>query len=483
MVWGRAWKWSFVLLASLVGLTPRASAQEPKPADPASVEGSEAPAASEASEEGSGASLRPKLDFGFEAKANFRHSELNRFAVPYGFKPVQLPVGETRGFEETVNPGSHFELSTVTLFVDATWGDGLTAHGKFDFIDLYDRNPTSTDHNVDVDEAWLRFGIEPAPATLPARGGVYLKLGKFPKFERQDDRHLESYGLVSTAFNRMEDEGAELGVNLGRHVYLKASATAGNPVFLRDPNALAGDNGTPALLRPNPNPELKSGVVILYDAEVEDFDADGNLEIGAGVGTRFADEEGRNGLDVLAWGYRRKLARTVSLNGSFYGGDIDILNGPEDDTPIPGLHGDRKEEVGGNVWLYLGGFSFFGQYVDQKLAGLPRKGLEGEVAWRFDLPLVWTIGDRQLFTFVAPAVRYSKLDNGFGNPPFNPVTRTGGTPSPSFSWDWTKIDAGLRLGIFQGVDATVEYADNRFILATGAKRNNNELLATLRWHI
>ena len=32
------------------------------------------------------------------------------------------------------------------------------AHAKIDFIDLYDRNPTSTDRNVDVDEAWIRFG-------------------------------------------------------------------------------------------------------------------------------------------------------------------------------------------------------------------------------------------------------------------------------------------------------------------------------------
>jgi hypothetical protein len=96
---------------------------------------------------------------------------------------------------------------------------------------------------------------------------------------------------------------------------------------------------------------------------------------------------------------------------------------------------------------------------------------------------VWTIGDRQLFTFVAPAVRYSKLDNGFGNPVFDPAHGQRGTPSPSFSWDWTKIDSGLRLGIFQGVDVTMEYQDNRFILATGAKRDNNEFLGTLRWHI
>ena len=440
--------------------------------------GAVAGAAQDAPPEASGeeTGLRPKLDFGLEARANFRHSEDNRFPVPFPFLPIELPPGQTRGFEETVNPGSHFELSDVTLYLDASWGDGLAAHGKIDFIDLYDRNPTSTDKKIDVDEAWIRFGVEPEPATLAPRSGLYLKLGKLPKFERQDDRHLESYGLVSTAFNRFEDAGAELGAQLGRHFYLKLSATAGNPVFIRDPNALAGDNGTPAFRQPNPDPALHSGVVILYDAEVEDLDVDGKLEAGAGLGYRWADEEGRNGVDVLAWGYQRELAETVELEGTFYGGDLDVLSGPPGrGNAAFAFSGDRKREVGANVWLYWGGLSFFGQYVDQELAGLPRTGLEGELAWRFDLPLVWAVGDRQLFTSIAPAVRYSELDNDFRNPPQ--------TPSPSLSWDWRKIDAGLRLGVFSGVDLTLEYADNRFILASGARRENNEFLATLRWKV
>ena len=462
-LWKSRKGWCVLLLLGAGLCSPMASAaQEPaEEAPPVEEEG-----------------LGPRLSFGLEAKANFRNSEENRFPVNFRFDPVQLPAGQRQGFEETVNPGSHFELSNVALLVDAVWGDGLAAHGKIDFIDLYDRNPTSSDKKVDVDEAWIRFGVEPEPAALPARGGVYLKVGKLPKFERQDDRHLESYGLVSTAFNRMEDTGAELGLNLGRHVYVKLSATQGNPVFLRDPNALAGDNGTPALLRANPDPELGTGVVILYDAEVEDLDVDGDLESGAGVGYRWADESGRSGLDVLAWGYRRKLAKTVELEGTFYGGDLDLLNGPVDTDPILPISGDDKEEFGANVWLYLGGLSFFGQYVDQELGGLPRTGIEGELAWRFELPLVWAVGDRQLFTFLAPAVRYSKLDNDFRNRP-----NTFGTPSPSFAWDWEKIDAGLRLGLFSGVDLTVEYEDNRFILGNGAKRENNEFLTTLRWRV
>ncbi len=450
-----------------VGLCGSAAQAQDPPEDPRAVQDGD-----------EGGSLKPRLSFGLEAKANYRDSDENRFPVSFRFSPSMLPVGQTQGFEETVNPGRHFELSNVSLFVDAVWGDGLVAHGKIDFIDLYDRNPTSTDKKVDVDEAWIRFGLEPEPATLPARGGVYLKAGKFPKFERQDDRHLESYGLVSTAFNRFEDTGAELGLNLGRHFYVKLSATQGNPVFLRDPNALAGDNGTPARQRTNPDPELKSGVVILYDAKVEDLDADGKLESGAGVGYRWADESGRNGVDVLAWGYRRKLEEKVELEGTFYGGDLDLLNGPVDNDPILPISGDDKEEAGANVWLYFGGLSFFGQYVDQEVAGLPRTGIEGELAWRFELPLVWAVGDRQLFTFLAPAVRYSKLDNDFRNRP----TQLG-TPAPSLAWDWEKLDAGLRLGVFSGVDLTLEYASNEFILASGAKRENNEFLTTLRWRI
>jgi hypothetical protein len=418
-------------------------------------------------------SSRPKLRLGLEVKGNYRQSTENRFPI-LPFPPDLLPPGRTKVFEETVDAGSHFEVSNVSLFGDAAWGSRLTGHAKIDFIDLYDRNPTSTGQKVDVDEAWVRLGAEPLPATLAPRSGAYLKLGKFAKFERQNDRHLESYGLVSTAFNRFEETGGELGAHLGRHFYLKLRAAAGNPVFMRDPNALAGDNGTPEFRRPDPDPSLKSGILILYNAHDANFDLHGKLETGAGIGWRLADEEGRNGLDLLAWANRRKLAKTVTLHGTFYGGDIDLLNGPFDRFPFA-ISNDEKREAGGNVWIYFGGLSLFGQYVDQDLAGLPRTGLEGEAAWRFDLPLVWAAAGRQLFTFIAPAVRYSRLDNDFRNPKQ--------TPSPSFSWDWQKIDLGLRFGLSPGVDLTAEYADNRFILATGARRSNNEYLTTLRWRI
>jgi hypothetical protein len=72
-------------------------------------------------------------------------------------------------------------------------------------------------------------------------------------------------------------------------------------------------------------------------------------------------------------------------------------------------------------------------------------------------------------------VRYSRLDNDFRAP--------RETPSPSFAWDWEKLDAGLRLGIVPGTDLTLEYAANRFILGSGAERENDEFLTTLRWRM
>jgi hypothetical protein len=422
-----------------------------------------------------------ELRWAFEAKAHARSSERNRFASPFPFTPDQLPPGQSRAFLETVDGGDHLELSTLTLFVEAARGARLAARAKLDLIDLHDRNPTSTDHEIDLDEAWVRFGPESEPAVLPEQRGAYLRIGKFGKFERQDDRHLESYGLAATAFNRFEDAGVEIGLDLGRHVYLRGSVTQGNPLFLRDPNALAGDNGTPERRRARPDnvPERGSGIVILYDAEVEDLDFD-EVELGAGLGVRAGGHAGRWSLDFLAWGYRRELAERLALEGTFYGGDLDLLDGPELPPPYPRgslpISGSDKQELGANAWLYRGGFSFFGQYVDQEIAGLDRRGFEGEAAWRIELPLVWAAGGRQLLPAVAPAVRYSKLE---------PEIEGGGPfPAPSVRWEWEKWDVGVRLAIVSGADLTLEYASHRFFIPSlGAHHSNDELLGTVRWKL
>jgi hypothetical protein len=407
-----------------------------------------------------------------ELKTHFRSSDDVAFPVNFPFPPEQLPPGQDRAMLETVEAGDHFEASALTLEWSGDWRPWLATNLKIDLRDLHDRNPTSTDEEWDIDEAWIRFGREAEPAVLAERSGAYLKLGKLPAFERQDDRHLESYGLAATAFNRMEDIGAEIGLDLGRHLFLKSSFTHGNPVFLRDPGALAGDNGTPVFMTPFPDPELKNGVPIPYDADVAIDEADfENPELGVGLGLRFADELGTRGIELFAFTRERDLAPTVELDGTFYGGDLDLLRGPFDLFPFPITH-DGKEERGANLWIYAAGFSLFGQYVDQDLAGLDRTGAELELAWRFDLPLVAAAGGRQLFPSIAPAVRYSELDPEFSAPPV--------TPSPSFAWNWVKVDAGLRFGLLGRTDLTLEYTTNTVTLASGAEVDFDEVLATLR---
>ena len=53
--------------------------------------------------------------------------------------------------------------------------------------------------------------------------------------------------------------------------------------------------------------------------------------------------------------------------------------------------------------------------------------------------------------------------------------------APSFFWDWTKLDAGLRLGIVAKVDLTVEYERSRMTLSSGRKVTLGEILATMRF--
>ncbi len=413
-------------------------------------------------------------DWDIEARANYRDSDLNRFPIFFPFSPDMRPVGQETGFLETVDEGQHAEVSVVRLALDTSYAGWFSAGLRVDILDLYDRNPTSEDSKVDVDEAWIRFGQETETARLPVSPGFYVKLGKMPHFERQDDRHLESYGLVSTAFNRFEDLGLEAGVDLGRHVYLKTSITQGNPLFIRDPNALAGDNGIPELLSQNPDPDLKSGIVILYDAEVEGFDAE-NLEVGVAVGARFANASETLEGEVMLWGYDRGLAEDLDIRGSFYGGDLDLLRGPFNSASLP-ITDTNKREVGFNLWLYAGGFSLFSQVVDQEVAGLDRSGFELEAAWRFDLPLLGAVRGHQIFPTIQPVIRFSKLD-----PDFDGGSRE--FPAVSVRWKWEKLDLGVRLELISGLDLTLEYADNSFILGTGVEAENNEFLTTLRWRL
>lgn len=386
-----------------------------------------------------------------------------------------VKVGEMQGvdvFEATVDPGGSFEVSTVNLIGEGDLTEGLKAKVEIHFIDLYNRNPTSTADEVRVREAWLRFGkridgLKPLDGT-----SLYVQAGKAPRFAKQQTRRLESYGLWGTAVNRFEEIGVEVGGSLGKVLYWRAAGANGNPVFMRDPNALAGDNGTPerADLSRLDDAPYGSGFPILYDAQANDTRLDGGFQAGGGLGFRVVSPDGRRGLDVLGWAYHRQLAERLAIEGSVYGGDLDLI----DDVP-PGtagwIDGRDKTEAGVNVEARWEGFTLFGQYVYQDLAGLVRRGYEVEAGYRFPLNGLFAVGDQPWFNWIQPAVRVSRIENDFSSP--------AGFIAPSFAWDWTKLDFGFRAGIVRNVDLTVEYA--RHDMRTKAKVvHPDELLVTLR---
>lgn len=407
------------------------------------------------------------LDLKFEVKTNYRDSEESTFPVRFPFPAIALPEGASSAFIETVDEGSHAEVSLISLAGIWQPAKYWQLQFKIDAIDLYDRNPTSSDHKLDVDALFLRYGNAFAATKIPSQNSFYGQIGKFKKFEQQRERRTESYGVVSTSFNRFEDSGLEAGFDLPSGFYGRLSYTTGNPVFMRDANALAGDNGTEDFRVPpnaNPNPDLKSGIVMLYDAEVEDFDLSSNPELGVGLGYRFNSADQNQKLDILAYHYQRDLADTRELNGTFYGGDLDLF----DLGDVPGAAGIRlpfdgreKTESGLSAWYYAGDFALFSQYVKQEVAGLDRDGFEIELSYVFNSPIT-----------ITPVIRYSELNNDFVAHPF--------FPAPSLQWDWRKVDYGINVDLSDNVRLIVEYADNE-VLRAGRWESQNEFLLTLRW--
>jgi len=403
-----------------------------------------------------------------EVKAHYRWSEDSRFLLKFPFPPEFIPRGQTQVFERTVSPGSSIEVSAVSVILDIQPAGAVFGRIRINFIDLYNRNPTSTDQTVNVKEAWLRFGTRPDFLQAVERNYAYVLFGKAPKFERQPDRNMESYGLVSTAFNRFEDLQLQAGGNFGSHFYWRAQVSNGNPVFFRDSNALAGDNGNDDLLFPNPELHLNSGFPILYDAEAEEFNFQDHVEIGAGAGLRFQSESLQNGVDLLGFYYRRDLATHVDLRGTFYGGDLDLLDGTGG-IGLP-IKGKDKIEYGGNAEFHWSGLRIFAQGVHQELAGLKRDGFEVEGLLRISLPLKFAAGGKHLFTFLQPIARFSIIDNKFKASPL--------FVAPSTFWDWKKYDLGVRIGIIQGIDVTAEYSFHD--ITASSEVSEDEFLTSLR---
>src|SRR5262249_33082486 len=158
------------------------------------------------------------------------------------------------------------------------------------------------------------------------------------------------------------------------------------------PNALAGDNGNDDLRFPHPELHLFSGFPILYDAEAEEVSFH-KTEVGGGLGLRVQSEDHTKGLDVLGFYYHRELANLVDLRGTFYGGDLDLLDGTGG-IGLP-IKGNDKKEYGGNVQFRYGSFQVFFQGVHQEMASLPRTGYEVEILYHASLPLKYSASGKQ----------------------------------------------------------------------------------------
>jgi hypothetical protein len=379
--------------------------------------------------------------------------------------PTNFPPGGP-GLQ-TVDPGHHFELNVADLELNLGYGEVFAARAIVHAQALHRRNPTSQDRQFDADELWVRIGRKPEFLERPEGTSFFLQAGKFPKMERQPLRLLESYGLAATAFNRFEDLQLLAGGTVGRNFYWRAQVSNGNPLFIRDPNALAGDNGTERRLD-NKIPQVNSGFVILYNAETEDLVFDpNNMQLGEAVGYRWQRPDETLGFDAIVFHYNRDLADEVDLTGTQYGGDLDILSVGELDPAVTlPISGRKKEEYGARVYAEWHQATLIAQVTAQEVAGLKREGWELEAGYR----LPFALGP---IRSIQPALRVSGLETHFHGTRF---------PAPSVWWEWTKYDAGVRIELPHGLDVTAEYTLHD-ISAPRRPVGERETLVTVRWRV
>jgi hypothetical protein len=415
-----------------------------------------------------------RFRLGGELKAHFRHSAFEEVRDQFPFPSFFLPPGQTDVFERTAAKGSSLEVSTVNFIGEGDFTPDISARVEVHFLDLYNRNPTTSDDRIAVREAWLRFGQKYEALELAPKSTFYAEIGKAPRFTKPRVRRLESYGLWSTAVGRFEELQLELGGSAGRNLYWRGAVANGNPLFFRDPNALAGDNGTPERVpQPTPRPVsgthpiIESGFPILYDSKASDFNLNGRFQVGAGLGYRAKDAKDTQAVDVLAWYFHRNLADAAPIRGSFYLGDLTLLRG----VLIPlAFSGRNKSEYGLNLEARRGDWRLFAQYVHQDIAKLVRRGFEVELAWQIGLNGLFASGDQSVINWIQPVVRFSNIGNKF-EVPFN-------YPAPSVGFDWRKYDLGVRVGVIRGIDFTAEYSRNDMIVPP--KLHPDELLLTFR---
>lgn len=463
---------SSAIAIALLALAADARAQQSQqPPTPAS--GNTASSNGASSNSGSQSSVPELKPFriGGEVKFNWRDSADAEALVSFPFPPDFLPPGATQVFERTVSKGSSLELQNLALIGEGDLMSGVSAKFELHFLDLYNRNPTSEDDRVFVREAWVKFHNDGATPRVDEEPLFYLLAGQAPRFSKERFRRLESYGLWGTAVGRFEERQVQFGGAVGSHAYWRLSVASSNPLFFRDPNALAGDNGTSNRVQGDVHPILESGFPILYDAKASDLTFNHPVEWGFGGGGRWLDGDkgDKQRLDVLGWYFRRTLADEVPLRGTFYSGDIKLLQGVV--FPLP-MNGNDKVEWGGNVEYSRGGIRVFGQAIRQDIAGLPRQGYEVEAGYVFDTHGLFLLNETPAINWIQPVLRVSSIDNRFVMP--------HEFPAPSVGWDWKKYDMGVRIGIVRNVDLTAEFTRNSTILETGATIHPDEGLVTLR---
>jgi hypothetical protein len=409
----------------------------------------------------------PSFRLGGEFKVAYRDSRDLTSPVFFPFGPPLVPTTRLPVVMRTVDPGRSLELVNLALRGEGELASGVSAKVEVHFLDLYNRNPTSSDDRILVREAWVRFGEAPEPLQGKPATRAFLLVGLAPRFSKQVVRRLESYGMWGTAVARFEQPQVQAGLLLGGNVYLRAMVGSGNPVFFRDTNALAGDNGTPERAPGNVDPIYESGFPVLYDAKPADLNVNGEFEWGAGLGLRFGDRDGA-ALDLLGWRFQRELADAARIRGTFYEGDLDLLRGAG--FPLP-FSGRKKSEWGVNVQARAGGFRLFGQWVDQEIAELPRRGLEAELAFFHRLGGAFLVRQSPVLNWIQPVFRFSWTDNLFEGPREYPAL--------SVLWDWRKYDFGVRFGLVADVDLTVEYSRHDMVRRFDVL-HPDEFLAVLR---
>ena len=221
----------------------------------------------------------------------------------------------------------------------------------------------------------------------------------------------------------------------------------GNPVFFRDVNALAGDNGTPERVPGDVDPIHESGFPMLYDTKPGDINFQDRFELGGGLGVRFGDAD--SGLDVLGWYFQREMEDAARIRGTFYEGDLDLLRGVA--FPLP-FSGNDKHEAGGNLEARIAGLRLFAQYVDQEIASLPRDGFEVEAAYVISLNGLFAYKDASVGNWIQPVVRFSKMNTNWDTPREfpGPVGGLGlgevGLRPPLRHRDRRRPDGGVRAG-------------------------------------